>query len=63
MPGAAFLTPPVEEPERMGTPAAEDDVGPVKQLCGMGFTRHQAVEALEKHDYDVQRALNSLLAQ
>jgi epidermal growth factor receptor substrate 15 len=44
-----------------GTPAAEDDVGPVKQLCGMGFSRKQAVDALEKNDYDVQRALNSLL--
>lgn len=50
----------VPEPSN-GTPAVEDDVQPVKQLCSMGFSRSQAVEALEKHGYDVQRALNSLL--
>lgn len=33
----------------------------VKTLCGMGFSRTQAVAALEEHGYDVQRALNSLL--
>jgi epidermal growth factor receptor substrate 15 len=27
----------------------------------MGFSRTQAVNALEKHGYDVQKALNSLL--
>ncbi|OBZ75407.1 hypothetical protein A0H81_04597 [Grifola frondosa] len=47
----------VEEP----TPAVEDDVESVKTLCGMGFSRTQAVAALEEHGYDVQRALNSLL--
>lgn len=50
----------VEEPSAV-TPAVEDDVVPVKQLAAMGFSRHQAVAALEAHDYDVQRALNSLL--
>ncbi|KAH9951498.1 hypothetical protein B0H21DRAFT_880758 [Amylocystis lapponica] len=49
----------VEDP----TPAVEDDVEAVKQLCGMGFSRTQAVTALELHGYDVQRALNSLLGQ
>lgn len=43
------------------TPAVEDDVEPVKQLAAMGFSRHQAVEALEAYDYDVPRALNKLL--
>ena len=43
------------------TPAAEDDIDAVKTLCSMGFSRTQAVTALENHDYDVQRALNSLL--
>ncbi|KAG1774243.1 hypothetical protein EV702DRAFT_1125856 [Suillus placidus] len=43
------------------TPGVEDDVEPVKQLSAMGFTRAQAVAALEAHDYDVPRALNSLL--
>ncbi|KAG1730581.1 hypothetical protein EDB19DRAFT_1740158 [Suillus lakei] len=43
------------------TPGVEDDVEPVKQLSAMGFSRTQAVAALEAHDYDVPRALNSLL--
>ena len=47
----------IEDP----TPAVEDDVEAVKTLCGMGFSRTQAVTALEEHGYDVQRALNSLL--
>lgn len=42
-------------------PGVADDVEPVKQLSAMGFSRNQAVAALEAHDYDVQRALNSLL--
>ncbi|EPQ58260.1 hypothetical protein GLOTRDRAFT_57058 [Gloeophyllum trabeum ATCC 11539] len=51
---------PLEEPEG-NTPAVDDDVEAVKQLCGMGFSRTQAVAALEEHGYDVQKALNSLL--
>jgi epidermal growth factor receptor substrate 15 len=52
----------VEEPAASdATPMADDDVESVKQLCSMGFSRSQAVEALEKHGYDVPRALNSLL--
>ncbi|EIW85357.1 hypothetical protein CONPUDRAFT_135123 [Coniophora puteana RWD-64-598 SS2] len=51
---------PLEEPSNV-TPAVEDDVEPVKQLAAMGFSRNQAVAALEAHDYDVQRALNTLL--
>jgi len=43
------------------TPAVDEDVEPVRQLAAMGFSRGQAVTALEAHDYDVQRALNSLL--
>lgn len=50
----------VDEPGAV-TPAVEDDVDSVKQLAAMGFSRHQAVAALEAHDYDVPRALNSLL--
>ncbi|KZT74246.1 hypothetical protein DAEQUDRAFT_721142 [Daedalea quercina L-15889] len=46
-----------EEP----TPAVDDDIDAVKQLCSMGFSRTQAVMALENHGYDMQRALNSLL--
>ncbi|THH31752.1 hypothetical protein EUX98_g2432 [Antrodiella citrinella] len=45
------------------TPAAEDDIDAVKQLCQMGFSRGQSIGALEKYGYDVQRALNSLLGE
>ncbi|KAK0445420.1 hypothetical protein EV421DRAFT_318163 [Armillaria borealis] len=61
-PPSQFLTPPAEEP-RSTTPASDDDVEPVKQLTAMGFSRTQAVAALEKYAYDVPRALNSLLGQ
>ncbi|KAG6332398.1 hypothetical protein ID866_6692 [Astraeus odoratus] len=44
-----------------GPPGTEEDVEPVKQLSAMGFSRDQVVSALEANDYDVQRALNSLL--
>jgi epidermal growth factor receptor substrate 15 len=52
-----------EQIERTPTPAVDDDVEPVKVLTAMGFSRGQAVAALEKYGYDVQLALNSLLAQ
>jgi len=62
MPPPSHLSPPVEELRRYATtPANDDDVEAVKQLTGMGFSRSQAVEALEKYDYNVQRALNNLL--
>ncbi|KAJ7684745.1 hypothetical protein DFH06DRAFT_969429 [Mycena polygramma] len=57
-----LLTPPREEAERTTTPALDDDVEAVKQLTAMGFSRTQAVDALEAQGYDVQKALNSLLA-
>ncbi|KAH9483828.1 putative calcium-binding protein [Psilocybe cubensis] len=60
---STHLTPPIEEPQRTATPASEDDVEPVKQLTAMGFSRTQAVDALERYGYDVQKALNSLLGQ
>ena len=59
-PTSAQLTTPQEETIRTVSPAG-DDVEAVKQLVGMGFSRTQAVNALESHGYDVQRALNSLL--
>jgi len=43
------------------TPAADEDTEPLKALCSMGFSRSQALNALEEHNFDVQRALNSLL--
>ena len=33
----------------------------MKQLMAMGFSRDQAVAALERTSYDFQRALNSLV--
>ncbi|KDQ13131.1 hypothetical protein BOTBODRAFT_56212 [Botryobasidium botryosum FD-172 SS1] len=54
--------PPLPSPIRAaGTPAADDDVESVKTLVGMGFTRSQAVAALERHGYDLSSAVNSLL--
>lgn len=62
LPSAAHhLTPPMEETRRISTPVGDDDVEPVKQLTAMGFSRTEAVDALEKYGYDVQKALNSLL--
>jgi len=55
------LAPVFDEFSGTVTPAVDDDVEPVKQLCGMGFSRTQAVTALENNAYDFQRALNSLL--
>ncbi|KAG8932671.1 hypothetical protein FRC02_000774 [Tulasnella sp. 418] len=43
--------------------AAGEDVEGVKQICAMGFTRDQAVTALERHSYNVARALESLLEE
>lgn len=56
-----MLSPPREDSNRAITPASDDDVEAVKQITAMGFSRSQAVEALEKYGYDVQRAINSLL--
>ncbi|KAF9459355.1 hypothetical protein BDZ94DRAFT_1268459 [Collybia nuda] len=60
IPPSHLLTPTVEE-IRSISPAVDDDVEAVKQLTAMGFSRTQAVNALEKYGYDVQKALNSLL--
>ncbi|KAI0005866.1 hypothetical protein BJV74DRAFT_874996 [Russula compacta] len=61
LPPAQHLSPIVDENFRRASPAVDDDVEPVKQLCGMGFSRTQAVAALEASSYDLQKALNSLL--
>ena len=64
VPGGSSLTPVLDEgavPIIPPTEAVEDDVEGVKQLCGMGFSRTQAVNALESNGYDFQKALNSLL--
>lgn len=38
-----------------------DDSEAVKQICGMGFPRQVAIDALEKDEWDMERALNHLL--
>lgn len=43
--------------------ALPDDAGPVKQLCSMGFSRPQVIQALEKSNYRTEKALEKLLAQ
>jgi epidermal growth factor receptor substrate 15 len=55
------LPPPPVVPQGSSDLALDDDVESVKQICGMGFTRDQAVAALETHGYDTQKAINSLL--
>ena len=55
------MSPIVDDNVGRVSPAVEDDVEPVKQLCGMGFSRTQAVAALEANSYNFQKALNSLL--
>jgi epidermal growth factor receptor substrate 15 len=61
-PSSQHLAPIVDENVIRATPGVDDDVEPVKQLCSMGFSRTQAVVALEANSYDFQRALNSLLS-
>ena len=52
----AYLSPPQENPTE------DEDVEVVKQLTAMGFTREEAVAALERSSYDFQRALYSLVS-
>lgn len=44
-------------------PGPGEDVEGVRAITAMGFSRDQAVNALEKHGYDVNRALNDLLGE
>jgi len=51
-----------EQPElRTVPPSGNEDVQPVKQLIELGFTRTQAVGALERNGYDFQKALDALV--
>ena len=52
----SHLTPP-----RESSYGETEDVDAVKQLMAMGFSRDEAVAALERSGYDLQRALNSLV--
>ena len=51
----SHLTPPQENAFAEG-----EDADVVKQLTAIGFSRDEAVAALERTSYDFQRALNSL---
>lgn len=70
-PAAASTSPPPSYPPaesapssqvRAPSPALPDDVGPVRQLCQMGFSRTQVVRALERCGYRTERALEHLLS-
>ncbi|GAA5851912.1 hypothetical protein JCM8547_000097 [Rhodosporidiobolus lusitaniae] len=39
----------------------EEGMGSVEQIMLMGFSKRQATEALQKYDYDLNRAVNSLV--
>lgn len=57
------LSPPQPTQARAPTPPVPGDIGPVRQLCQMGFSRSQVVKALERSNYRTERALERLLAQ
>ncbi|MCO5553555.1 hypothetical protein L7F22_007078 [Adiantum nelumboides] len=67
MPGGASAAPVASNnasaATKATTPALADDAGPVKQLCGMGFSRESVIKALEKSNYRTEKALERLLAQ
>lgn len=57
------LSPPQPAQARAPTPSLPGDIGPVRQLCQMGFSRSQVVKALERSNYRTERALERLLSQ
>ena len=57
------LSPPQPTQARAPTPPGPGDIGPVRQLCQMGFSRSQVVKALERSNYRTERALERLLSQ
>ena len=56
------LSPPQPANDRAPSPAMPGDIGPVRQLCQMGFSRSSVVKALERSNYRTERALERLLA-
>ncbi|WFD22700.1 hypothetical protein MEQU1_001375 [Malassezia equina] len=48
--------------ERPPSPPLPGDIGPVRQLCQMGFSRSAVVRALERSHYRTERALERLLS-
>ncbi|BGP28119.1 hypothetical protein JCM10295v2_007106 [Rhodotorula toruloides] len=55
------LGPPPPPKHHSTANAGDEDSDAVKMIKQMGFSREQAIEALEKYDYDVNRAVNSLV--
>jgi len=45
------------------TPGEEHDDPILKRLTGMGYTRGAALDALEKYDYDINKAVDHLTSQ
>jgi epidermal growth factor receptor substrate 15 len=59
-PRRASQVPPAGQ-DVIGSGGPDDDIAAVRTLVNMGFTRQQAVDALEQNSYDVPAALNKLL--
>ncbi|WFD06563.1 hypothetical protein MVES1_001914 [Malassezia vespertilionis] len=53
---------PGQRSSRAPTPPLPGDLGPVRQLCQMGFSRSQVIRALERANYRTERALERLLS-
>ncbi|TAQ88608.1 hypothetical protein B7494_g3040 [Chlorociboria aeruginascens] len=62
--GTTLISPP-ERPQigRALTEAGEHDDPILKNLTGMGYPRKEALAALEKYDYNLERAANYLASQ
>ncbi|PLW09876.1 hypothetical protein PCANC_20010 [Puccinia coronata f. sp. avenae] len=52
---------PTPAPDPKVDPAKPTDSSAVKQICAMGFDRKVVIQALERDDWDMDRALNHLL--
>jgi epidermal growth factor receptor substrate 15 len=63
--GASLNTAPKERPKigRALTEAGEHDDPILKNLTGMGYPRTEALAALEKYDYNLERSANYLASQ
>ncbi|KXL50313.1 hypothetical protein M433DRAFT_151259 [Acidomyces richmondensis BFW] len=62
-PGGSSTAKPSSKAAEMGralTPGTEHDDPILKRLTGMGYPRADALEALEKYDYDINKAVDHL---
>jgi len=60
--GSNFNSTPTTSTAPQPSPAAADDLPAVGRLTAMGFSRSKAIEALEKHNYSVEKAANALVS-